>query len=117
MKTTTTITHGETKITTTRRWDYNSVRTCCIHHDLYTCGTCEEYEKMFKLIEVYEPTVDGLYIVAQDITEHSEDQTVENVMFLLERDAVTTFYDIEKIELPDDPYEDEIDERFEWGRY
>ena len=36
-----------------------------------------------------------LYTVACDIKEHSDDQTITNVMFILEREAVTTTFEID----------------------
>ena len=42
-----------------------------------------------------QPTVENLYRLAKDIKEHSEGQTITNVMFILERDAVTTIFEID----------------------
>ena len=42
-----------------------------------------------------QPTYENLYRLAKDICEHSEDQTITNVMFILEREAVTTTFEID----------------------
>ena len=83
------------KITTTRRWSAMSVRETCIKHDLYTCGDNEDYEHMLSWVERLYPNTEYLYFIAEDIQKHSKDQTVTNVMFLLERDAVMTTFEID----------------------
>ena len=83
------------KITTTRRWSAMSVRETCIKHDLYTCGDNEDYEHMLSWVERLYPNTENLYFIAEDIQKHSKDQTVTNVMFLLERDAVMTTFEID----------------------
>lgn len=78
-----------------RFWSMDKVRTVCINWNLYTCGDCKAYSHMlFDLVANLDPTPENIYIVAKDITEHSDDQTISNVMYLLERDAVETFYDL-----------------------
>lgn len=74
----------------------NSVRNCCIKHNLYTMGTCRDYDFMLNFIDVQGYSLKNLFKIAEDICKHSEDQTVENVMFLLGKDAVTTFFHINK---------------------
>lgn len=70
-----------------------SVRACCIKNDLYTHGTVRDYDRMLMKAEG-EFSLKLLYEIAIDIYEHSEDQTVTNIMSLLARDAVTTVYEI-----------------------
>ena len=82
------------KITTTRRWSAMSVRETCIKHDLYTCGDNEDYEHMLSWVERLYPNTENLYFIAEDIQKHSKDQTITNVMFLLEKDAVSTTFEI-----------------------
>lgn len=74
--------------------DADSVRMCCIKHNLYTKGTCRDYDFMLNFADVQGYSLKNLFEVASDICKHSEDQTVENVMFLLGKDAVKTFYHI-----------------------
>ncbi|MCI9505767.1 MAG: hypothetical protein HFF62_04145 [Oscillospiraceae bacterium] len=83
------------KITANRFWTPHSVRQTCITHDLYTGGDCEEYEKMLDRVRNCEPTTENLYVIAKDIQEHSNGQTITNVMFLLEKDAVMTTFEID----------------------
>lgn len=41
------------------------------------------------------PNTENLYFIAEDIQKHSKDQTITNVMFLLEKDAVITTFEID----------------------
>lgn len=84
----------ECTVTRNRRWDFNSVREACIRNDLYTRGTNEDYSAMLDMVERTEPTTKAMYLVAKDIQEHSFDQTITNVMFILEREAVLTTFEI-----------------------
>ena len=72
----------------------SSVRNCCIKHSLYTCGTCRDYDRMLNIADTQDFSLETLYEIAEDIYKHSEDQTIENVMFLLRKDAVDTFYTV-----------------------
>ena len=82
-------------IAVNRRWSGMSVRQTCIKHDLYTCGDNENYEHMLNWVERLYTNTENLYFIAEDIQKHSKDQTVTNVMFLLERDAVMTTFEID----------------------
>lgn len=52
-----------------RRWSDDSVQAACIKNDLYTRGTCDQYDKMLKSADVLQPTVENLYRLAKDIKE------------------------------------------------
>ncbi len=78
-----------------RTWNIDSVRNTCIKNSLYTQGTSEEYEHMLSWVKRLYPNTENLYFIANDIMNHSEEQTITNIMFLLEREAVTTTYEIE----------------------
>ena len=82
-------------ITVNRQWTRYTVRQTCIKHDLYTCGDNEEYDHMLSWVERLCPNTENLYFIAEDIQKHSKDQTVTNVMFLLEKDAVTTTFEVD----------------------
>lgn len=82
-------------ITTNRRWSSMSVRRTCIKHDLYTCGDNEDYNHMLSWVERLYPNAENLYRIAEDIQKHSKYQTVTNIMHLLEKDAVTTTFEID----------------------
>ena len=88
MKNTTTTTTNGHDITVSRIWSFHSVRSACIRNDLYTRGTCSEYDKMLDMVENTEPTVAALYEVAKDINDHSKGQTVTNIMYILENEAI-----------------------------
>ena len=87
--------NGEVTITRNRRWSANSVRRACIANHLYTCGDNEAYSKMLALADSHEPTTKIMYRVAKDIAEHSYEQTITNVMFILEHDSVITTFEID----------------------
>lgn len=80
------------EITETRCWDVDDVRSCCIKNELYTWGSNEDFERMLTMVFHSFPDNESLYIVAKDIAEHSDDQTVSNVMYLLAKDAVRTTF-------------------------
>ncbi len=82
-------------ITRNRMWDRDTVRRACIANHLYTEGDNEAYSKMLDMADRTEPTTKAMYLVAKDIQEHSFEQTITNVMFILERDAVITTFEID----------------------
>ncbi len=86
---------AECTITRNRSWGSDTVRDACIRNDLYTCGGNEAYSAMLDMVERTEPTTKAMYLVAKDIQEHSEDQTITNVMYILEREAVITTFEID----------------------
>lgn len=88
-------TQGTPEINVNRFWSISSVRQCCIDNVLYTEGDNEEYDKMLVFVSCSEPTYENIYIVARDIERHSSYQTITNIMFLLEREAVHTTFEID----------------------
>lgn len=82
-------------ITRNRMWDRDTVRRACIANHLYTEGDNEAYSKMLDMVDRTEPTTKAMYLVAKDIQEHSDMQTITNVMFILERYAVITTFEID----------------------
>lgn len=83
------------KITSTRQWSADDVYIACVRNNLYTCGNNEEYDAMLNSISGLEPTPENIYQVAKDIYDHSKNQTITNIMFILEKVAVNTFYCID----------------------
>ncbi len=85
------------QIETFRHWTPDRVREACIRNDLYTRGTNEEYSRMLSYVGVAAggPTTKNLYLVAKDICEHSKDQTISNVMYILEHETVITTFEID----------------------
>lgn len=83
------------KIKELKRWDAESVRAACIKHGLYTAGDCKAYDRMLNQVELLSPNTENIYTIAEDIVEHSDEQTVSNVMFILANEAVTVFYDLQ----------------------
>ena len=79
-----------------RKWDADSVRGMCIRENFYTKGTNEEYSEMLDYVDNNEPTEENLFWVAVDIKNHTADeQTITNIMYILEKDVVRTFYTID----------------------
>lgn len=77
-----------------RMWTASKVREMCIRMNLYTMGSNTEYSEMLDYVyEHKNPDNNDIYTVAIDILNHSEYQTLENVMFSLVRDCVYTFYE------------------------
>lgn len=86
---------GDPEIVETVSWSYVTVRECCIKNNLYTCGNVRQYDQMFQMVMAKEnPELIDIYNVAKDIAEHSEDQTVTNVMYLLNKDAIVRLYEV-----------------------
>lgn len=76
-----------------RFWSSRSVREACINNELYTHGDNHDYMLMLRNVEVLIPVLENLYSIARDISRHSgEWSTVEDVMTILEREAVITSY-------------------------
>ena len=81
-------------------WSPNAVQDFCIKCNMYTCGTNREYSEMFDFIRTHEPTTKNLYIVADNILKHSNDEVnnnfiVTDIMMLLEKNTVLIDYFIE----------------------
>ena len=85
---------SEMKIIETRGWSAESVRQVCIENNLYTRGNNKEYSAMLDKVEKNYAGNKAIYAIAKDIMEHSEGQTVTNIMFLLANKAVTTIFEI-----------------------
>lgn len=83
-------------IIATRKWSPESVMETCQRNNLYTCGDNWEYRRMLSGVFYSNPTYVNLYKTACDIQKHSENQSIENVMFILEREAVITTFEIEE---------------------
>ena len=83
------------KITEKKTWNWDDVKRACMKNNLYTAGTNEEYAAIAQIVMVTKPTTSSIYLVAKDICEHSERQTISNVMFILANEAVVTTYEIE----------------------
>lgn len=99
MKVTTRTEYGD--LEKKRVWSASSIREMCITHRFYTKGDCMEYDHLlFDLIEDHEPTDEGILRAALDIFDHSvnDDLTVETIMFLIEREAVDTYFDLKPIQ-------------------
>lgn len=88
------------QITETRTMSATKLRSVCIQHDWYTCGTNKEYGKLFD--RLYDSdgipahlTTEKLAEIAQDIMDHSRitDYTITSVMFELAR-SCTVYFDI-----------------------
>ena len=88
----------EVEITEHRHWTMESVRQVCIENGLYTRGNNAEYGRMLGMVESSYPSNETIHEVAKDILEHSKEQTITNIMFLLINKAVTTFLEVKEPE-------------------
>lgn len=82
------------EITVNRHWSVMSVREACIRNDLYTRGSSEDYEHMFDWVRRLYPNTENLYFIAKNIYEHSANQTLTNVMCIIENEAIVTTFEI-----------------------
>ena len=82
----------EVEITRKRTWLPAMVREACIRNNLYTRGDNEAYSKMLDMVDRTGPTTKAMYLVAKDINEHSKDQTITNILYILESEAVITTF-------------------------
>lgn len=82
------------EITSKRFWTRGSVRSACVNNNLYTGGDNEEYEHMLDWVDRMYPNTENLYFIAKNIYCHSADQTITNIMFILEQEAIYTTYEI-----------------------
>ena len=90
--------NNEKKIIEERAWNMFAVRDVCIHENWYTCGTSKQYDNMLWYVENNEPNGENLFKVACDILVHTDKdqgQTIENIMFILCKDACCTFFTVE----------------------
>lgn len=86
------------KFTETRILDSSKLRSVCIKNDWYTCGTNEEYGRLFARLHDADGcpanmTTEKLAEIATDIWEHSEitDYTITTVMYELARACYSYF--------------------------
>ena len=86
------------KYTETRVLDMYKLRSLCIEHDWYTCGTNEEYDALFDRLYdeigcLVNMTTEKLAEIADDIMEHSRisDYTITSVMAEMARACYTYF--------------------------
>lgn len=82
-------------ITANRKWSISSVSAACISNSLYTNGGNDAYSKMLDYVNEHKPTYVNIYKVAKDICNHSMYQTITNVMYILEQQAVITTFELD----------------------
>lgn len=85
----------------TRKIDHLKVRSLCVKNNYYTCGTNEEYNKMFSHCKG-KMTIKKIEYIANDIFNHSDIETfkstygcsdeelIENIAFELINDCCYT---------------------------
>ena len=98
------------KVNVTRKLFWDDVRQVCIQNQYYTRGTNEEYLDLFNIVRSFS-TVDDtqLFIVAQDIYNHSDVERImneggvdecgvmESILFNL-TEVTHTFYEVAEVE-------------------
>lgn len=80
------------KIRAEKHWDAATVQRVCINHNLYTCGDNTAFMNMLQKVLENKPTLETIQEIATDILKHSKNQVLVNIMFILDNEAVTTFY-------------------------
>lgn len=86
------------KITAVRRWSTEDIVQMCIENNFYTQGDALAYSRMLQRVEVMKPTPEEIYKTAVDILDHTdpnEDQTITNIMCIIENEVVRTTYEID----------------------
>lgn len=83
------------EITVNRHWNVADLREACIRNNLYTRGTNEDYDHMFDHVRLFYPDFEALYLVAKDIYDHSVDQTITNIMYIIENEVVRTTFELD----------------------
>ena len=86
-----------------RVWNGDRVRLACIANDWCTRMTNEEYIPMLDGIDGTEPTYENIRTVAEVIVDGSDldrygqtrMENIASVMFVLEADTVSTFFELE----------------------
>lgn len=94
------------KVSVTRKLFWDDVRQVCIQNNYYTHGTNEEYTDLFNIIRSFSIVDDTqLFIVAQDIYNHSDVQRImeeggidecgvmESILFNIS-EVTHTFYEV-----------------------
>lgn len=89
------------KITEIQRLSPCDVRSVCCENSFYTCGTNEQYEKMFDMVHTLADkqifTGADLYPIALDILQHSEtEQDAASIMWALSK-KIVRIYDVEEV--------------------
>ena len=76
----------------TRVISYENLRNLCIKNDFYTNGDCEEYDNLFRKLDVETLTTKHIFNIAADIKYHSEtDYDIESIMYMLAEISHTYF--------------------------
>lgn len=83
------------KIKAIRHWNPTTVQNLCIKEDWYIFGDNSEFDAMLEIVRTKKPTTTNLYKVAKDIADHSEYQTITNIMYVIENNAIRTSYEID----------------------
>ncbi len=99
MKSITEKNEGKTKVQIIpfRAWSMAAIMGMCVEHRLYTHGSLKQYTEMLQFVDGNEPTDENIYKVASNIldyTDANEDQTVTNIMYFIENEAVRTTFEI-----------------------
>ncbi len=92
------------KITKEETWSRDALYALCNKEKWYTGGSNEDYEELLSMPDEMEPTDSNIFLAARDIAQHTPDydpnapEDVANIMFMIRRYAVSTFYTLEKEE-------------------
>ena len=83
---------------TTFKMYYDDVRIMCIKNELCTKCTCKQYDELLKICDFecksFLTLQNKLLKIATLMCNYSDEQTIENIMYLLMKNCVNTFFEI-----------------------
>lgn len=107
-------------ITEVKTWNAEAVRQTCIANKYYEYGDNDAYEKMLARVDRTRPSIDNLYKIALNIYNHSKASRVDdgnskldkvaNIMYVLQKSAVSTTYELMEEIVSDEDENGEIAE-------
>lgn len=78
-----------------RKLSWYDLRNMCVRENFYTCGTCEEYDKLYEYVSNLENvTTKDIVNIAKDIMKHSEvdeDMELISICYLIGRECRSNF--------------------------
>ena len=77
------------KYTETRIMSSEDLRLLCIKKNWYTCGDCEDYDKLLKMPDGKNITTNIIIKIATDIYEHSDNANFDDICNSLLRICVS----------------------------
>lgn len=77
-----------------KKWDKIRLRSACIRHNLFTCGTNEEYHEALEYVETNVPNLENVYTLSQYLCDHSYKKDLASIMYIIINEVIKTYIDI-----------------------